>query len=154
MSIWGGQKCLLHHRDLHRSPMVYSLQWEVATFALNLSTGVILWCRYTLPKLTSSNLRTHWAIFSTSLQGLSCCLCAYSWNIDHNWICSGCCLERTFLHGRVPGTGTCCVRDENGGTWLFKHSLAWPSEVRFGPEQPVQGGVCTFFQLSNSLDVL
>jgi hypothetical protein len=26
--------------------------------------------------------------------------------------------------------------------------------VRFGPEQPVQGGVCTFFQLSNSLDVL
>lgn len=134
MSIWGGHKCLLHHRDLHRSPMIHSLQWEVATFALNLRTGITLRCRHTSPESTSSNLRTHWAIFPTNLQGLSCCLSAYSSNIiDHNWICPGCCPERNFLNRRVPGTGTRCVRDENGGTWLFRKffcfdfwGVVWP----------------------------
>lgn len=69
MSIWGGHKCLSHHRDLHTSAMIYSLQWEVSTFALTLSAHRSSYGAGTPHPLI-------WVLielfFSTNLQGLSC----------------------------------------------------------------------------------
>lgn len=139
MSIWGGHKCSSHRRDRHTSAMIYSLQWEVSTFALTLSAHRPSYGAGTPHPSQHPLISGLFELFSLqTCRGSHVVHSVSSWNItNHNWICSGCCLERNFLNRRSPGTGTCAIRDENGGTWLleywWKHSLVWPVEVWFGP---------------------